>query len=117
DQLAVELAALVRNAVVPHLGRMGARARTGSAPGGDATLAIDDVAEHLVYERLAAEGDIAFYSEDQGFVSFGTPRACFVIDPIDGTRPAAAGLESACVSVAVLPPRDDATLGDVTFGV
>jgi len=117
EQLAVELTAIVRDAVVPHLGRMGSRARTGAAPGGDATLAIDDVAERLVHQRLEAEGDIAFYSEDQGFVSFGRPRACFVIDPIDGTRPAAAGLEAACVSVAVLPPRADATLGDVTFGV
>jgi len=117
EVLAVELAALVRDAVVPHLGRMGSRARTGSAPGGDATLAIDDVAERLVHQRLEAEGDIAFYSEDQGFVAFGRPRACFVIDPIDGTRPAAAGLEAACVSIAVAPPQEDARLGDVSFGV
>ena len=33
-----------------------------------------------------------------------TPRAILVIDPVDGTRPAAAGLESCCVSVAVVPP-------------
>ncbi len=50
-------------------------------------------------------------------MTFGRPRAIFVVDPIDGTRPAAAGLESCCVSVAVVPPREDATLGDVTFGV
>jgi myo-inositol-1(or 4)-monophosphatase len=50
-------------------------------------------------------------------VEIGTPRAILVIDPVDGTRPAAAGFEACCVSVAVLPPSRDATLGDVSFGV
>jgi myo-inositol-1(or 4)-monophosphatase len=89
----------------------------GDAPGGDATLAIDEVAEAVVTECLEAEGDIAFYSEDQGLVTFGSPRAILVIDPVDGTRPAAAGLESCCVSVAVVPATEHATLGDVSFGI
>ena len=89
----------------------------GVAPGGDVTMAIDEIAEAVVAECLAAAGDIAFYSEDRGYVEFGDPRAILVVDPIDGTRPAAAGLESCCVSVAVVPPRLDATLGDVPFGV
>jgi myo-inositol-1(or 4)-monophosphatase len=117
EALAVELAAEIRQAVAPLLGKARSRARTGVAPGGDATLAIDDVAERIVRERLAAEGDVAFYSEDQGFVVYGRPRAVFVIDPIDGTRPAAAGLEASCVSIAVAPPSEDATLGEVQFGV
>ena len=50
-------------------------------------------------------------------MTYGHPRAFLVVDPIDGTRPAAAGLESACVSVAVVPPSEDARLGDVSFGV
>src|SRR5262249_30614970 len=57
------------------------------------------------------------YSEDRGYVEIGRPRAILVVDPIDGTRPAAAGLESCCVSVAVVPPSRDATPGDVSFGV
>ena len=36
-----------------------ARVKVGDAPGGDATLAIDEVAETVVEERLDAEGDIA----------------------------------------------------------
>ena len=76
-------------------------------------MAIDEIAERVVDERLAAAGDIAFYSEDRGLVEFGQPRAILVIDPVDGTRPAAAGLESCCVSIAVVPPTEDATLGDV----
>ncbi len=115
--LAVEVAARVRDAVAPMLGRPQARAHLGRAPGGDLTLAIDEVAEEVVEECLRSAGDVGFYSEDRGLVVFGRPAAYFVIDPVDGTRPAAAGLESCCVSVAVVPPSADATLGDVSFGV
>jgi len=117
DRLALEVAARVRDAVAPQLGAADARARVARAPGGDATLAIDEVAELVVEATLAADGDIGFYSEDRGLVTYGRPRAFLVIDPIDGTRPAAAGLESCCVSVAVVPPSEDARLGDVSFGV
>jgi DNA-binding transcriptional LysR family regulator len=66
-------------------------------------MAIDEIAEQVTEQCCAEAGDIAFYSEDRGYVEFGRPRAILLIDPIDGTRPAAAGLESCCVSVAVLP--------------
>jgi myo-inositol-1(or 4)-monophosphatase len=116
-ELALAVAARVQEAVAPHLGTAAARVKVGDAPGGDATLAIDEVAEEVVEELLAAEGDIGFYSEDRGLVTFGSPRAILVIDPVDGTRPAAAGLESCCVSIGVVPPDVHATLGQVTFGV
>jgi myo-inositol-1(or 4)-monophosphatase len=115
--LALDVAADVHAAVHPLLGTAAARARVGRAPGGDATLAIDEVAERAVEQRLEAAGNIGFYSEDRGLVTYGAPRAFFVIDPVDGTRPAAAGLESCVVSVAVVPPSEDARLGDVGFGV
>jgi myo-inositol-1(or 4)-monophosphatase len=117
DGLAIAVADRVRAAVLPLLGTAAARVKVGEAPGGDATLAIDEVAEDAMDAVLAAAGDIAYYSEDRGLVRYGTPRATLVVDPVDGTRPAAAGLESACVSVAVVPPDDDTTLGDVSFGV
>jgi myo-inositol-1(or 4)-monophosphatase len=116
-ELAVEVAAKVQEAVAPHLGTFDARVKVGDAPGGDATLAIDEVAESVVEAVLEAEGDIGFYSEDRGLVRYGEPRAFLVIDPVDGTRPAAAGLESCCVSVAVVPADPGATLGQVSFGV
>lgn len=115
--LALTVAARVQEAVAPHLGTAAARVKVGDAPGGDATLAIDEVAEEVVEQTLGAEGDIAFYSEDRGLVTFGAPRAILVIDPVDGTRPAAAGLESCCVSIGVVPPDEHATLGQVSFGV
>jgi myo-inositol-1(or 4)-monophosphatase len=117
EPLAVEVAARVRDAVGPLLGDPRGRERVARAPGGDATLAIDEVAERVVEETLEAAGDIGFYSEDRGLVTYGRPRAFLVIDPVDGTRPAVAGLESCCVSVAVVPPSEDARLGDVSFGV
>ena len=80
--------------------------RTAEAAGGDVTFAIDAAAEAML-ERFLAERapDVAFYSEDRGLVepSGATPRAVLVVDPIDGTRPALAGLESCCVSVAAAP--------------
>ncbi len=115
--LALETAGAVRAAVAPSLGEPGARERVGVAPGGDVTMAIDEIAEEVVERVLASAGDIAYYSEDRGYVAFGEPRAIFVVDPIDGTRPAAAGLESCCVSIAIVPPRLDATLGETWFGV
>lgn len=116
-RLALDVAAEVRAVAAAQLGDPGARRRVGVAPGGDVTMAIDEAAEAVLERALRDAGDIAFYSEDRGFVSFGTPRAIFVVDPVDGTRPAAAGLESCCVSIAVVPPDPGATLGDVWFGV
>jgi myo-inositol-1(or 4)-monophosphatase len=115
--LALDLASAVRAAVAPWLGTAAARARVGRARGGDATFHIDEIAEATVESVLGAAGDVGFYSEDRGLVTYGRPRAFFVVDPVDGTRPAAAGLESCCVSVAVVPPSEDARLGDVGFGV
>ena len=61
--------------------------------------------------------DVAFYSEDRGMVNpGGEPRWVLVVDPIDGTRPALAGFESACVSVAAAPFGGRPTMADVEVG-
>ena len=62
---------------------------------------------------------IAFYSEDRGLVepSDDDPRWVLVVDPIDGTRPAMAGFEAACVSVALSELGDGTpTMGDIVAG-
>lgn len=86
--------------------------------GGDVTFAIDEEAEAWVEGFLADRAPhIAFYSEDRGLVTpaAGDPDTVLVIDPIDGTRPAMAGLECCCVSVAAAPLGDgNPTMGDVT---
>jgi myo-inositol-1(or 4)-monophosphatase len=59
---------------------------------------------------------VAFYSEDRGLVlPGGDADTVLVVDPIDGTRPALAGFESCCVSIAAAPlGNSEPTMGDVT---
>jgi myo-inositol-1(or 4)-monophosphatase len=118
-ELIRELALALRDHVVPHVGSHAARAHAGDAAGGDVTFAIDAHAEELLHAFLAERApDVAFYSEDAGLVvpSGAAPRHLLVVDPVDGTRPALAGLESCCVSVAAAPYGEDVTMGDVTVG-
>ena len=117
--LAVGLALELRRRVLPALGSHAGRAHAGGGGDGDVTFAIDaDAEEHL--ERFVAERapGTAFYSEDRGLVTRDGADRVLVVDPIDGTRPALAGFESACVAVALADLRDGApTMGDVRVGV
>ena len=90
---------------------------------------------------------VAVYSEDRGYEEWGggrdassggeagagvgtppgaavgssaatdRPECVLIVDPIDGTRPAAAGFEAACVSVAVARMVERPTMADVVYGV
>jgi myo-inositol-1(or 4)-monophosphatase len=113
-----ELALTLRERVLPHLGSHAGRAHEDSAAGGDVTFAIDAEAERTLESFLAQRApDVAFYSEDRGLVSpSGGASKVLVVDPIDGTRPALAGLEACCVSVASAPLRDGVTMGEVEIG-
>lgn len=115
--LALRVATTVRRAVLPHLGHPETRGAEGTSVGGDPTFGIDSIAEEAAEKVLESEDDIGWYTEDRGLVVRGEPKTLYVIDPIDGTRPAGAGLEAACVSIAVAPFDEDATLGDVTEGL
>jgi myo-inositol-1(or 4)-monophosphatase len=116
--LVAELAADLREIVLPHLGRDEGRAHSGDGAGGDVTFAIDERAEARMEAFLAERApDVAFYSEDRGLVvPAGEPRWVLVVDPIDGTRPALAGLESACVSVAAAPFGGEPRMAEVEVG-
>jgi myo-inositol-1(or 4)-monophosphatase len=110
--MVLELALAVRERVVPLLGAHEGRSRAGEGAGGDITFAIDSLAETAV-EELVPSG-MAFYSEDRGLVAPDHATEVLVVDPIDGTRPALAGLESACVAVALAPLGDgDPAMRDV----
>ena len=108
--------------MLPLLGSHAGRAHEveADASGGDVTFAIDTEAERTLEAFLADRApDVAFYSEDRGLVepaAGGAATTVLVVDPIDGTRPAMAGLESCCVSVAVAPLRDGVRMGDVSVG-
>ena len=108
----------LREEVLPALGRAEGREHAGDGAGGDVTFAIDERAEARMEEFLAERApDVAFYSEDRGMVDpGGEPAWVLVVDPIDGTRPAMAGLESACVSVAAARLDGEPAMGDVEVG-
>jgi myo-inositol-1(or 4)-monophosphatase len=114
----LDLAARLREVVLPSLGLHAARTHAGAAVGGDVTFDIDEKAEVFLARYMAAEQPRwAYYSEDRGLQGAAHPDLILVVDPIDGTRPAAAGFESACVSVAAVPASSQPTMGDVVAGV
>ena len=83
--------------------------------GGDDTTAIDQAAEDVVVERLAAlEQDFVLVSEELGVRAFGSGGPpTVVVDPIDGSVNAKRGIPFFAFSLAV---ADGTTMGDVTFG-
>jgi len=119
-ELVRDLSLALREEVLPSIGSHAARAHDeeAAAAGGDVTFAIDTEAEAFLERYLAEHApDVAFYSEDRGLVDpagGGSARAVLVVDPIDGTRPALAGLESCCVSVAAAPLDTEPTMADVS---
>jgi fructose-1,6-bisphosphatase/inositol monophosphatase family enzyme len=116
EAFALDLAHRIRRAVVPLLGRPDSRRHAGTAPGGDTTYAIDEVAERVAEEAFADQEDVAYFTEDAGLILRGRPDAFFLVDPIDGTRPSTAGFETCCVTLAVAPHGTAPDLGDVTYG-
>jgi myo-inositol-1(or 4)-monophosphatase len=117
-RLVLELALHLRERVLPELGSHAGRAHAGDAAGGDVTFAVDELAEQALAEFLAERAPrMAFYSEDRGLVAAPDAVDVLVVDPIDGTRPAMAGLESACVAVALSPLGDgEPIMADVEVG-
>jgi myo-inositol-1(or 4)-monophosphatase len=115
QELCAALARRLRERVLPELGSHAGRAHGAAGAGGDVTFAIDEGAEAELEAFLADHApQLAFYSEDRGLVAPDGAEHVLVVDPIDGTRPAMAGLESACVSVAAAPLGDgEPRMGDV----
>jgi myo-inositol-1(or 4)-monophosphatase len=111
-----DLAVALRDLVVPELGGFAGRRHLGDGAGGDVTFAIDELAESALEAFVSDRAPrTAFYSEDRGLVAAPDAIDVLVVDPIDGTRPAMAGLESACVAVALAPLGDgDPTMGEIT---
>lgn len=117
-ELVLGLAQRLREVVLPELGSHAGRAHQGDGAGGDVTFAVDELAEAALAEFVAERAPrLAFFSEDRGLVAPSDASHVLVVDPIDGTRPAMAGLESACVAVALAPLGDgEPTMADVEIG-
>lgn len=116
-ELIRELALALRERVHPLLGAHAQRAHAGAGESGDVTFAIDAAAEELLEQFVAERAPgVAFYSEDRGLVGADGAHTVLVVDPIDGTRPALAGLESCCVSIAAAPLDGEPRFRDITHG-
>jgi myo-inositol-1(or 4)-monophosphatase len=117
-KLVLDLAMRLRDRVLPELGSHAGRAASEAGAGGDVTFALDELAEAELQQFLAERAPrVAYFSEDRGLVAAGDAIDVLVVDPIDGTRPAMAGLESACVAVALAPLGDGhPTMDDVELG-
>jgi myo-inositol-1(or 4)-monophosphatase len=117
-ELVFDLARHLRERVLPVLGSHAGRAYSEDGASGDLTFAVDEYAERSLEQFLAERAPrMAYYSEDRGLVAAGDASDVLIVDPIDGTRPAMAGLESACVAVALAPLGDGRpTMGDLELG-
>jgi myo-inositol-1(or 4)-monophosphatase len=117
-EVVLELARGLREQVLPFLGSHAGREAAGAGAGGDVTFAVDAEAEAFLAEFVADRAPrMAFYSEDRGLVAHDDATHVLIVDPIDGTRPAMAGLESACVAVALAPLDDgEPTMADLQVG-
>jgi myo-inositol-1(or 4)-monophosphatase len=116
NDLPVELAVQLHELIKPRFGARGSADIVGEANSGDYTFAIDHDAEEALGDLVDQLGTkagvrLSYYSEDRGLVKVhDDPQYVFVVDPIDGTRPAVCGLESTCVSVAMAPLNGPAAL-------
>lgn len=115
-KLTYQIASALRTEIFKSWGKSDLRNIIGTAASGDYTFKIDEIAEqHLEIFFRKNKIPIAFFSEDKGLVSFhNDPEFLFIVDPIDGTRAAIAGLESCCVSVAAAPFSKNAKLSDIS---
>ena len=118
SELVLDLAQRLREVVLPALGSHAGRAFSADGASGDLTFAVDELAERALEQFLGERAPrVAYYSEDRGLVAPGDAVDVLIVDPIDGTRPAIAGLESACVAVALAPLGDGhPTMGDLEHG-
>ncbi|MCP4137559.1 MAG: hypothetical protein GY754_41715 [bacterium] len=118
-QYILDLADFVFQKISDCRGMLKNRQVNGYSPGGDAQFNIDEVAERAVLDYITDKDiPVAFYTEDGGLNIIGDdPEYVLIVDPIDGTRPAAAGLEMSCISIAMARFSDDARIKDIEFAL
>lgn len=115
----VRTAGAIRKAIAPALGDTSCRRPEQTAHSGDTSFRLDLLAEDALAEFLRSQDfPVAAFTEDRGLVRYGEgePQGLLVVDPIDGTRPALAGLESACISVALARYGPKPRMKDVHMG-
>lgn len=83
----------------------------GIGASGDKTFPIDKHAEDIIISALAASGEpLTIISEEMGIADIHGGGKKILIDPIDGSKNAIAGIPFYCTSIAV---ADGNTIGDI----
>ena len=114
----IQLGRTIHQTVSPYIGN---REITGRAADGDVLFKLDDIAEKGMkagLEQIKMSGlRVAYFSEEEGRVIKldDSPNYLFVIDPVDGSRPAKCGFPQWCVNLAVASYTENPTVGDVEF--
>lgn len=111
-----DLAASIKEAVLPIGKELRGREIVAQSQGGDATFEIDRVAEKALLNFLkSARAPVAYYSEHAGYSTFTneSPKNLILVDPVDGTRAAKSGFEGCVVCVASTTVIERPTMGDV----
>lgn len=114
-----EVAAAIKEAVVPLIQSGKGADVVGRSSSGDATFELDAVAERALLNFLKkSKQPVAYYSEDSGYTTFasGQPTNLLVVDPIDGSRAAKNGFESCVVTVCSTRVIERPTIADVDNG-
>jgi myo-inositol-1(or 4)-monophosphatase len=115
----VRTAGAIKKAIAPALDDVRWRKPERTAHSGDTSFRLDLLAEDGLAGFLKSQDiPVAAFTEDRGLVRYGEgkPQGLLVVDPIDGTRPALVGLESACISVALAPYGPQPRMRDVYLG-
>lgn len=100
----VRAASAIKEAITPALREIRWRKPQRTAHSGDTSFKLDVLAEDALADFLRSQASpVALFTEDRGLIGYGKgkPQCLLVVDPIDGTRPALAGLECSCISIAM----------------
>jgi len=116
EELGASVLAAIRS--VASLGEM--RSTSGLTDSGDASFKVDLLAEEVVKDWLETSPvQLAAYTEEMGFMpGRGDPEYAIIVDALDGSRAFRAGLETACVSIALARFRgkEETRFRDIQLG-
>jgi len=108
------LGAQAQKIASPLAGTAAGRRPLGKGASGDTTVVLDKKLEDLVVAAARRAGDVRLLSEELGVRDFGKPKCTLVVDPLDGSTNAMAGIGLYAASYALAPPEP--TLGNVRLG-
>jgi myo-inositol-1(or 4)-monophosphatase len=100
-------------AIPSALHASGRRNAIGVGAAGDETFPVDSLAEEIIISGLKALNEpLTIVSEEMGVMELRGGGIRVLIDPVDGSKNAVAGIPFYCTSIAV---ADGDTLGDVSL--